>query len=70
MFDLLNLYRFTPFLLSVTLDRIIFLSMNVLLSESQISLIDLISLLLNVSNHKGAFFIHNSVISTKIIINN
>ena len=55
MLDLIILYRFTPFLLSVNLDKTISSSMNVLLSDSQIYLINCILSLLNVSNHKGLF---------------
>ena len=47
MLDLIILYRFTPFLLSVNLDKIISSSTNALLSESQICMIDCIVFLLN-----------------------
>ena len=55
MLDLIILYCFTPFVLSVNWDKIIFSSMKALLLASQISLINLIASLLNVSNHKGVF---------------
>ena len=54
--DLIILYRFTPFLLSVNLDEIKFSPINVLLSESQISLIDFIVFLLMFQTTKGYFY--------------